>query len=76
MYFALDLVDLPTGLLAGVLGVSSIVGLVYALKKVRLNAKNNSPKAFIWIGASVLYLAILAWASIVIWVLLFFRLTF
>lgn len=76
MYFAASLIYLPGGVLAGVLGVGAIVGLVNALKRVRLNAKNNSPKALIWIGASLLYLAVIAWACAAIWVLLFFHFTF
>jgi hypothetical protein len=76
MYFAASLIYLPGGILAGVLGIGAIVGLVNALKRVRLNAKNNSPKAFIWIGASLLYLAVVAWACAAIWVLFFFHFTF
>lgn len=65
---------IPGAAVIVLIGIGSIAQFIFSVKKARLAAKNNSPKAFLWIGICILCLAILAWAIFGLWVLFFFHL--
>jgi hypothetical protein len=70
MYFATGISDKVAALSALLIGIGAIAQFIVSIKNVRLRAKNNSSKAFLWIGVSLLYLAVLAWAIAVIFIIL------
>jgi hypothetical protein len=75
MNFATGLAyTLPSAAIVALIGIGSIAQFIVSIKKARLAAKNNSSKAFLWIGVCILCLAVLAWVIFGLWVLFFFHL--